>query len=103
MVTIALETVDHHKPVILKADVTDASIMCQDESQTSGLFMERGGRVYNVEQLYSRVEPPLIRQNLLSCILLLRHHVRDHGLNALTTQRDNLEKEFEMFRDTTQP
>ena len=40
MVTTAFEKVDLHKPVILKADDTDALVMCQNESQTSGLFME---------------------------------------------------------------
>ena len=103
MVTTALETVGLHKPVILKAEDTDSLVMCQDESQTSGLFMERGVRVYNFEQFHARVEPPLVRQNLLSCILLLRHHIGDRRYNALTMQRDNLEKEFEIFRDTTQP
>ena len=44
MIMTALETVDLHKPVIRKADDTDALVMCQDESQTSGLFLERGGR-----------------------------------------------------------
>ena len=44
MVTTAHETVDLEKPVIRKADDTDAFFMCQDESQTSGLFLERGGR-----------------------------------------------------------
>ena len=44
MVTIALETVELYKPVIIKADDTDVLVMCLAESQTSGLFLERGGR-----------------------------------------------------------
>ena len=54
MVTTALETVDLHKPLIRKADDTDALVMCQDESQTSGLFLERGGRegVYCIMYVY---------------------------------------------------
>ena len=44
MVTTALETVELYKPVIIKADDTDVLVMCLAESQTSGLFLERGGR-----------------------------------------------------------
>ena len=61
VVTIALETLELHKPVILKADDTDVLVMCLAESQTSNLFLERGGKVYNVEQFRSRIEPPLVR------------------------------------------
>ena len=77
MITTALETVELHKPVILKADDTDVLVMCLAEFQTSGLFLKRGGKVYTIEQFRSRIEPPLVRQNLvcISCILWLRHHV----------------------------
>ena len=44
MVTTALETVELYKPVIIKADDTDVLVMCLAESQTSGLFLEKGGR-----------------------------------------------------------
>ena len=65
MATTALEAVELHKPVILKADDTDMLVMCLAESQTSGLFLERGRKVYTIEQFRSRIEPPLVRQNLV--------------------------------------
>ena len=41
MVTTALEALELHKPVLLKAD--DTYVLVMAESQTSGLFLEREG------------------------------------------------------------
>ena len=40
MLTTALEALELHKPVLLKAD--DTYVLVMVESQTSGLFLERG-------------------------------------------------------------
>ena len=104
MVTTSLEALELHKPVILKADDTDVLVMCLAESQTSGLFLERGGKVYNVEQFRSRIEPPLVRQNLVvfhaffGCDTTSGYFAHPSH-NVLTMQWDHLAREHEIFRD----
>ena len=105
MVTTALEALELHKPVILKTDDTDVLVMCLAESQTSGLFLERGGKVYNVEQFRSRIEPPLVRQNLAVFHAFFRCDITSGYFahpshNALTMQWDHLARELEIFRDS---
>ena len=101
MVTAALEALELHKPVILKADDTDVLVMCFAESQTSGLFLERGGKVYNVEQFRSKIEPSLIRQNLVvfGCDTTSGFFAHPSH-NALIMQWDHLARELEIFRDS---
>ena len=105
MVTTARETVELHKPVILKADDTDMLVMCLAESQTSGLFLERGGKVYTIEQFRSRIEPPLVRQNLVvfhaffGCDTTSGFFAHP-SYNALKMQWDHLAEEPEIFRDS---
>ena len=104
MVTTALEALELHKPVIIKADDTDVLVMCLAESQTSGLFLESGGKVYNVEQFRSRIELPLVRQNLVvfhaffGCDTTSGYFAHTSH-NALTMQWDHLARELEIFRD----
>ena len=105
MVTTALETVELHKPVILKADDTDVLVMCLAESQISGLFLERGGKMYTIEQFRSRIEPPLVRQNLVvfhaffGCDTTSGFFAHP-SYNALKMQWDHLAEELEIFRDS---
>ena len=105
MVTTALETVELHKPVILKADDTDVLVMCLAESQTNGLFLERGGKVYTIEQFRSRIEPPLVRQNVVIFHAFFGCDITSGffaypSYNASKTQCDYLAEELEIFRDS---
>ena len=104
IVETALETLKLHKPVLLKADDTDVLVMCLAESQTTGLYLKRGGKLYNVESFQFKIEPSVVRQNLLvlhgffgcDCTSAFFYHP---SYTALTKNWDHFSRDLAVFRD----
>ena len=78
--------------------------MCLAENQTTGLYLKRGGKVYNVDSFQSKIEPLVVRQNLLvlhgffgcDCTSSFYYHP---SYKALTKNWDHLSRDLAVFRD----
>ena len=86
MVTTALEALELHKPVILKADDTDVLVMCLAESQTS----ERGGKVYFFIKRfkYSKLQDHGSNQYFLYNIMVQTHKMEIMNIGTGNTYID---------------
>ena len=104
IVETALETLQQHKPVLIKADDTDVLVMCLAESQTTGLYLKRGGKLYNVKSFQSKIEPLVVRQNLIvlhgffgcDCTSSFFYHP---SYTTLTKNWDHFPRDLAVFRD----
>ena len=99
-----METLKLHKPVIVKADDTDVLVMCLAEYQTTGLYLKRRGKLYNIESFRSKIESSVGRLNLLvlhgffgcDCTSAFFHHP---SYNALKKNWDHFSRDLEVFRN----
>ena len=61
----ALETLKLQKLVLLKADDTDVLVTYLAQSDTTGLYLKRGRKLYNIESFQLKIEPSVVKQNSL--------------------------------------
>ena len=65
IVETVMKTLKLHKPVLPKADDTDLLVTCLVESQTTGLYLKKRGKLYNVESFQLKIESTVVKQVLL--------------------------------------